>query len=138
MTMTTMTVRQLSAEEMAEMARGKQVRIDGRVRTIPALNVARFENMCDTIEELYAGEERAHERAAAIKAAALYLCDDLDATGAGDELEAARTAYEAASAAARIVSNLSIEDGASESRMSRELGVDRLTVRKWRGKQDRR
>lgn len=133
----TMTVRALSEREAEQMARGLQVNVGGRRRTIPAMNVARYENTVEAIEAAMPGEHREHERRAAIEAAALYLVDDLDATGAGDALHAAREEYEAASAAARWFTMLAIEDGASEAGLARDLGVDRLTVRKWRGKQDR-
>ncbi|ARQ95477.1 HTH DNA binding protein [Mycobacterium phage Shandong1] len=102
------------------------------------MNVARYQNTVDAIEAAMPGEGREHERRAAIDAAALYLVEDLDAERAGDDLHAAREAYEAAAAAARVFTLLAIEDGASEAGLARDLGVDRLTVRKWRGKQDRR
>ncbi len=133
----TMTVRKLSEQEAAQMARGLQVNVAGRRRTIPAMNVARYENTVEYIEATMPGAHRAHERRAAVEAAALYLVDDLTASDAGDDLHAAREAHEAAAAAARTVVLLSIEDGASEAGLARDLGVDRLTVRKWRGKQDR-
>jgi hypothetical protein len=133
-----MTVRQLGADERAEMARGKQVRVDGRMRTIPALNVPRFENTVEVIEAQFPGPQREHERRAAIETAARYLLDEADAESVGAAYHEAREAYEAASAAARTFVLLAAEDDASEAGLARALGIDRLTVRKYRGKQDRR
>ncbi|ASR85921.1 hypothetical protein SEA_NIKLAS_37 [Mycobacterium Phage Niklas] len=137
MSATTMTVRALSEQEAEKMARGLTVSAGGRRRTIPALNVPRYQNMVDQIEAEYPGPENEHRRRAAIEAAARYLCDDLDAEGMGDELAEAREVYEAATAAARMVVLLSIEDGASELSLANRMGINRLTVRKYRGKQDR-
>ncbi|QFP94824.1 hypothetical protein SEA_MARSHAWN_38 [Mycobacterium phage Marshawn] len=134
----TMTVRELSAEERAAMPRGLQVTVGGRRRTIPALNVPRYENTVEAIEADMPGDENAHRRHAAIEAAARYLCDEADLPEAiGDELAVAREEYEKATAAARMVVLLSVEDGASELGLSQRLGINRLTVRKYRGKKDR-
>ncbi|QFG08888.1 helix-turn-helix DNA binding domain protein [Mycobacterium phage MalagasyRose] len=151
-------------ERTNDMPRGLPVRIDGKTRTIPHDQIARYEALSAQVAELYAGDEHAHERDAALRAAALYLVDpptpvsvplprtngkltaDDEARHAailqrlapvGDELQAGREAEQAARAAARAVAVLSEADGASELGASRALGVDRLQVRKWRGKQDR-
>lgn len=122
------------------MARGRPVRIDGKVRTIPAASVPRFEAIEAQLAELYPGDEHVHERGAALRAAARHLIGDIDPGVAGDELDEARTEHEAAAAAARMVVMLTNEDRGPghESALSREVGVDRLTIRKWLGKQDRR
>ncbi|ASR85238.1 HTH DNA binding protein [Mycobacterium phage SirPhilip] len=138
MTTATTTVRQLSAEERATMPRGLQVNVNGRRRTIPALNVPRYENTVEAIEADMPGPENAHRRLAAIDAAGRYLCDEENLPETiGDELAVAREAYEAATAAARMIVRLSVEDGASELGLSQRLGINRLTVRKYRGKKDR-
>ncbi|AYR01102.1 hypothetical protein SEA_LEMOND_37 [Mycobacterium phage LeMond] len=138
MTTATMTVRELSAEERAAMPRGLQVTVGGRRRTIPALNVPRYENTLEAIEADMPGDENAHRRQAAIEAAGRYLCDDEGvAEAVGDELAVAREEYERATAAARMIVLLSVEDGASELSLSQRLGINRLTVRKYRGKKDR-
>lgn len=133
----TMTVRQLSEQEVAQMARGLQVTVGGRRRTIPAMNVPRYENMVEQIEALYPGPERAHERDAAIETAALYLVDDATADSVGAAYHEAREQWEAAMAATKAFVLLAVEDDASEAGLARGLGIDRLTVRKYRGKQDR-
>ncbi|AHB79568.1 hypothetical protein PBI_VALIDUS_38 [Mycobacterium phage Validus] len=133
----TMTVRELSEQEAAQVARGLQVNVAGRRRTIPALQVPRYENMVEQIEADYPGDENAHRRRAAIEAVARFLVDDLDAEGMGDELAEARERYEAASAAARMVVLMSIDEGASELSIANRMGINRLTVRKYRGKRDR-
>lgn len=124
------------------MARGKPVRVGGTVRTIPAAKVARFEAINAQLDDLFPddrGRDRSHERAAARQAAALYLLGDLDTYDAGDALADARRALDAAAAAARVVVMLANEDRGPghEAPLSREVRVDRLTVRKWIGKQDR-
>ncbi|AHY26860.1 LamD-like protein [Mycobacterium phage ZoeJ] len=123
-------------EDGNDMARGKQVRIDGKVRTIPADKVDQYEAMAARIDALFPGD-RGHERQAALKAAARFLLGDLTVSGAGDDLDLARRAEQEAAAAARAVAILAIENGASEQGTAREMGVDRLTVRKWNGKVDR-
>ncbi|AFN37733.1 HTH DNA binding protein [Mycobacterium phage MacnCheese] len=132
MTTATMTM------EAAQMARGMQVNVGGRRRTIPAMNVARYENMVEQIEALYPGPERAHERDAAIEQVALYLVDEAEPETVGAAMREAREAYEAAMAATKAYVLLAVEDDATEAGLARGLGIDRLTVRKYRGKQDRR
>lgn len=133
----TMRVRALSEQEAALVAKGLQVNVDGRRRTIPAMNVPRYENMVEQVEADYPGPENAHKRRAAIEAAARYLCDDLDAERMGDELAEAREVWEAASAAARMFVLLSVDDSVSENSLAQRMGINRLTVRKYRGKKDR-
>lgn len=118
----------------SEMPPGQRVRIDGSVRTIPAAQVPRFDAIRTQVE---GWSDDPEVRRAAIRAAALYLLDDLGAFDAGIALSRARTDMAKAAAASRVVAILSIEDGASELATAQHLGVDRLTVRKWNGKQDR-
>ncbi|QFG09420.1 HTH DNA binding protein [Mycobacterium phage Yuna] len=135
----TMTVRALSETEAAQMAKGLAVTVGGRRRTIPALNVPRYQNMLDQVEVDYPGDENAHRRKGAIEAAARFLCDEADvAEAVGDELAVAREEYERATAAARAIVLLSVEEGVSELSLSQRLGINRLTVRKYRGKLDRK
>lgn len=49
----------------------------------------------------------------------------------------ARAALDAATAAARTLATLVTDDGLTETATAQRLGIDRLTVRKWRGKKDR-
>lgn len=53
---------------------------------------------------------------------------------AGANLRAAREAQQAALEAARAAALDSLANGTPESVVSQELGVDRMTVRKWAGK----
>ncbi len=49
----------------------------------------------------------------------------------------ARAELDAAIAAARTLATLATADGLTEAATAQRLGIDRLTVRKWRGKNDR-
>lgn len=60
-------------DERADVARGRQVRIDGKVRTIPADLVPRFEEIERRVAERYPDDPDL--RAAALAAAATYLVD---------------------------------------------------------------
>ncbi|ASR85049.1 hypothetical protein SEA_PHELPSODU_37 [Mycobacterium phage PhelpsODU] len=134
----TMTVRKLSEQEAAQVAKGLPVNLGGRRRTIPAANVERYQATVESIEAEYPGDENAHRRKAAIEAAGRYLSNEAELPEViGEELTIAREQYEAATAAARAVVNLSVDDGASELSLSQRLGINRLTVRKYRGKVDR-
>ncbi|AXQ63212.1 HTH DNA binding protein [Mycobacterium phage Collard] len=125
--------------ERTDMVRGKRVRLDGRDRTIPGDRVQRYEDTVAALTELYAGPHHAHELKAAIDSAARYLIGDEDAIRrAGEELAVARQKHEAATAAARTLVVLAASDGATEVGLAADLGIDRLTVRKYRGKKDRR
>lgn len=148
------------------MAQGKRVKIDGKVRTIPAHEVPRFDDMHARLGELYPGDE--HVLGAALQAVALYLLDapapatievgrsPSDAQRAAREILNARKASaverlapvgdarratqadaQAAYVAAGAVAALAAEDGLSEVEAGRLAGIDKLTVRKFQGKRDR-
>lgn len=121
------------------MARGKTVSVGGTRRTIPAQHVPRYEEQVEQIEAEWPGVENAHIRRAAIEAVGRYLCgeDDLPET-IGDELAEAKEQYEAATSAARMVVRMAVEDHASELSLAQRMGINRLTVRKYRGKVDRK
>lgn len=150
------------------MASGRKIRIGAKVRTIPASKAGRFDEIDNTLRELYPGPERENEYQAAIAAAATYLIDapepptswairsasrgntacaesvdtwtaELDAILAphAQHLTDARAALDAATAAARTLAILATGDGLTEAATAQRLGIDRLTVRKWRGKKDR-
>lgn len=151
------------------MARGRKIRVGTTVRTIPADKTARYDEIDNTLRELYPGPDHTHEYQAAIAAAATYLIDapeppspwairsasrgntacaeevdtwtaHLDAIFAphARHLADARAALDAATAAGRTLATLATDDGLTESATAERLGIDRLTVRKWRGKNDRR
>ncbi|QFG14085.1 HTH DNA binding protein [Mycobacterium phage Curiosium] len=137
----TMTVRALSDQEVAAMARGKTVSVGGARRTIPAAQVPRYEDQVEQIEAEWPGAENAHIRRAAIEAVGRYLCaadDEGLVEAVGDELAVAKEQYEAATSAARMVVRMAVEDKASELSLAQRMGINRLTVRKYRGKVDRR
>lgn len=123
-----------------DMARGKRVRIDGRDRTIPAVNVPRYDAMIAALIDQYPGDEHSHELTTAVDTATRYLLGDAagETQRVRDELAAARKAQEAAIAAARALILLAADDGTTEVALAADLRIDRLTVRKYRGKKDRR
>jgi hypothetical protein len=57
-----------------------------------------------------------------------------DLAKAGRKLRLARKAADDAYEAARLVALEKIADGVPEAVVARELGVNRMTVRKWLGK----
>lgn len=75
-------------------------------------------------------------RLAALLAAAKYLAGEIDPTTQGKTLARARARATEQLAAARIVTELAIGDGAAEATTARQVGVDRMAVRKWRGKKE--
>lgn len=60
-------------DDGSDVARGRQVRIDGKTRTIPAGRVARFEALAQRLAEQY--PDRTDLARAALTAAAVYLLD---------------------------------------------------------------
>lgn len=57
---------------------------------------------------------------------------------AAELLRESRARIDGAIAAARTVAALAVGDGVSEVAVAKALGVDRLTLRRWLGKQDRK
>lgn len=57
-----------------------------------------------------------------------------DLGAAGRRLGRARTALQLAVDGARQAAIAALSEGVSEAEVSRTLGVDRMTVRKWAGK----
>lgn len=148
------------------MTPGKRVKIDGKVHTIPAHEVSRFDEMHARLSELYPRDE--HAVSAGLQAAARYLIaapapatievgrSSEDAQRAvqeiadarkgsaierlapvGDARRATQAAAECAYAAAGAVAALAAEDGVSQAEAGRLAGIDKLTVRKFQGKRDR-
>lgn len=79
------------------MAQSKAERLRGDIET--------------QLDALYADYGRRHEYARALKAAALYLIGETEASTAGDDLDGARRALDEATADTRIVAILTIADG---------------------------
>ena len=69
------------------------------------------------------------ERNAALSAAAQYLLGEITPTTAGSEIGRRVAALEDAKSAGRAVALLAIEDGASEYRVHKDLGITRRTLR---------
>lgn len=121
------------------MARGKPIIVAGTRRTIPAAQVPRYEKQVEHIEAEWSDAHDAHVRRAAIEAAGRYLSGETDLPEAiGRELAEAKNRYEAATSAARTVVRMAVDDNTSELSLAQRMGINRLTVRKYRGKIDRR
>jgi hypothetical protein len=95
-------------------------------------------NEANEIEERYPDEDDQPERDAALTAAYRMKTEPLVEVLAdfGKQRSDARTAASAASAALQhIVHNLAADGTPSEAGFARIANVDRMTVRKWLGKQ---
>lgn len=139
------------------------MRVDGKVRTIPAGRVEAYEKLEADVAGMFDSDD---ERRAALEAAALYLLEVPPAPSSGDRgaarmhgihdsptVEAAVETVEgwadsagafmarygarrsAADAAARAIAVVS---DAPEALIASSLGVNRSTVRRWRGKDERK
>lgn len=98
---------------------------------------ARFTTIWDDVGERYPAPEQQDERNAALSAAAQYLLGEITPTTAGSEIGRRVAALEDAKSAGRAVALLAIEDGASEYRVHKDLGITRRTLRLWLGKDHR-
>lgn len=78
-------------------------------------------------------DEYLDEREAAFSAAVQYVMGDLDVVSVGKDLSTVRLAMSKAMAAAQGITLAAAADE-TESALARELGVDRMTIRKWLGK----
>ncbi|UBV20432.1 hypothetical protein H8Z59_24695 [Mycolicibacterium fortuitum] len=139
------------------------------MRTIPAPQLERFDDIEQTLRDLYPGPEHDHEYQAAIEAAATYLIGapappdawtmrsasrgnadsaavveawsaQLDTVlgPVAEQFRRARAVAESATAAARTLAILAGDDGLTEVASAQRFGVDRTTLRRWRGKNDRK
>jgi hypothetical protein len=95
---------------------------------------SRFEDEAALICEQYADPDLAAERDAALSAVVQYLLGDTTPEEAGRVLAAAREAERAASIAAQTMARMVCDDGMSEVQAAQTLALDRMTVRKARGK----
>lgn len=91
----------------------------------------RFTEMWEDIASRYT--DRGTREAARI-GAAYYLAGLMSTTSIADELAAARARADEMLATARAVAILSVGDGKPEAVVAREIGVDRMALRNWRGK----
>jgi hypothetical protein len=84
----------------------------------------------DRIAERYPDPDDQEERDTAFAVAVAYVLGDDTLDSVGRRVRAGRRAL----IEARQIAVMAIEDGASEASAARDLGVDRMTIRKWRGK----
>ncbi|WP_132857561.1 hypothetical protein [Mycobacteroides abscessus] len=98
-------------------------------------HAVRFADTFNDLVERYADPAEYPMRDAAMMAAARYLANELSVEEAGVALDKARARTDVAMAVARIVTLLALEDDSiSEHGAQRAARVDRMTVRRWRGK----
>lgn len=93
-----------------------------------------FERAWGDVADRYPDPDAQAERDAALSAALQYLLGETTPADAGRTLDRARAAELAATAAARQVAIMAIDDGASENALYADLRVTRRTLRKWQGK----
>lgn len=75
-----------------------------------------------------------HIRDTALLAAARYLAGEATPASVGKTLARARSRVAAQWVAAKVVAKLAVGDGAAEAATAREVGVDRMALRRWLGK----
>jgi hypothetical protein len=96
--------------------------------------VDRVQREAERIEARYPGEGYEMEREAALTAVTQYLLGEASPAGVGDELATARLGEMQARARAQQVAVMAVQDGMSEAEAARQVGLDRMTVRKALGK----
>ncbi|GAB4988145.1 hypothetical protein MAHJHV61_34190 [Mycobacterium avium subsp. hominissuis] len=96
---------------------------------------ARLERAAQEATQLY--PESPDLQRAAVTAAADYLLGHTDPAAAGAELATVRRAEKRARARARQVAVMAFADGRSERAIARDVGVDRMNLRRWLGKPGR-
>lgn len=94
----------------------------------------RFVTAWVELNERYPDTEDVAVRNAALTAAVRYLSGRLTPADAGRVLARTRARAKEAMAAARQVAVMAVADGASEAETARDVGVDRMGLRKWLGK----
>lgn len=99
------------------------------------LQLDRFAAAWGRLDQIWPDSDDQDERNAALSAALRYISGDADERDIGHELRVARAGLAEATAAARMVATLAVEDGATEVYLARDLGIDRSnTLRRWLGK----
>lgn len=146
------------------MAQGRRVKVDGVMRTIPADRASRYDDAQARLSERYDGEElsaalsavaqylldapapvtiEVGRTSADAQRAAREVLDKRKASISdlliplGDARRETKALAECAYVAAAAVAALCADDGLSEGDAAELAGVDRLIVRKFRGKRDR-
>jgi hypothetical protein len=96
--------------------------------------VDRFITVWDDVVQRYPDPDDQPLRDEVLATTVQYLLEETTPADIGTRLRAARTEVERAMAAARQIAILATEDGAAEATTAREIGVDRMALRSWRGK----
>lgn len=96
--------------------------------------VDRVQAAADQIAERHPHEDDADLREAALSATVQFLLGETSVEEAGSRLAAIRAAQREAYAVAMQVAAMAVEAGTPEAIVARQLGVDRMTVRKALGK----
>jgi hypothetical protein len=99
--------------------------------TLDASAVKRFSQVYKELTGRYDDDRL---RDAALLAAARYLAGEVTPSEVGKTLARARAKADEQLAIARTVATLAVSDGEAESVTAREIGVDRMALRKWLGK----
>jgi len=101
---------------------------------IAAAELRRFVQVWTDLARRYPDSEDAAVRDAALHAAVRYIGGYLTPADVGKTLAKARAKADEAMAAARQVAVMAVDDGAPEATTARDVGVDRMALRKWLGK----
>lgn len=96
--------------------------------------IDRMIDTCRWAEEYWPAGDSEDVRAAALAGVVQYLLGDITPEQAGHDLLAAREKVSWSLAAAQAVARVACEDGMTEVEAGRLLNLDRMTVRKARGK----
>lgn len=88
----------------------------------------------ERIEARYPDEDDQYRRDAALSAAVQYILGETTIDEAGRARSAAKIAELEASAASQQIAAMCCDDGMGEIEAARRAGIDRMTVRKARGK----
>lgn len=103
-----------------------------RPNGLDATQRARLERAARDAERLY--PDNPELRRAALDAAADYLLGRTDACGAGAELARVRREERRIRARVRQIAVLAVADGHSEHSVARQVGINRINLRRWLGK----
>jgi len=102
------------------------------VRQLDSAELARLEQVARDAALLYPGDTELQR--VAINAATEYLLGSLDPVSVGADLARFRIEQRRVRARARQIAVMAFADGRSERSIARDVGVDRMNVRRWLGK----
>jgi hypothetical protein len=118
---------------MTARADAEQWLADHRIE-MTAAPLKRFAQVWTDLAGRYPDARDTTVRDAALLAAARYLGGYLTPADIGKTLARARAKADETMAAARQVAVMAVDDGAAEAVTARDVGVDRMALRKWLGK----